>query len=188
MSSGDSSTLARLERLVEGHSREIGELRAAVRRLEEAKRNAACSHAGGAEAPAPAAPDSIIAPPVLTSQPPPAGLTLSMKDRHGLSVEAEEFLGTYRLVRKRGVEPRWQHLQFRHHWIARAPSGKWYAQEQRHLGHGRGRLQLADSSCAFPHQSEAVWRSADSNGGWYDQPTLKCRPHSKWTMLLKSLC
>ena len=108
-------------------------------------------------------------------QKPPRALRLTCARRE-LTLEQEEFLGLYERVRakKHETHPKWQHIRYRNHFIARAPSGKWYAQTKRQLGKGRGQLTLADPSCRWPHESSLPWKSADEKGGWYAQPTLRC--------------
>ena len=101
-------------------------------------------------------------------------------------MEQEEFLGTYRLVQRPHEPLAWQHTHFRNLFIARAPSGKWYAQERKHLGQGKGHLVLADPQCDWPHESAEPWRSADGSGGWAEQPGLKLCAVSGWKLALSA--
>ena len=99
-------------------------------------------------------------------------------------MEQEEFLGIYRLVKRKREPIKWQHTRYRNLFIGRAPSGKWYCQEKKHLGQGKGHLMLADATCEWPHLSSVHWQSADGSGGWYEQPTLKIKTVSGLRMCL----
>ena len=115
---------------------------------------------------------------------PPPGLRLRGK-RRDLTNEQEEYLGDYRIVRKKHEGIKWQHTRYPHLFIARAPTGKWYAQERRHLGQARGQIQLVDTACEWPHESDGMWRSSDGKGGWYDQPEMRCKALPAWKMILQ---
>ena len=114
---------------------------------------------------------------------PPPGLRL--RGKRDLTNEQEEYLGDYRIVRKKHEGIKWQHTRYPHLFIARAPTGKWYAQERRHLGQARGQIQLVDTACEWPHESDGMWRSSDGKGGWYDQPEMRCKALPAWKMILQ---
>ena len=120
------------------------------------------------------------------SSKPPKMLRLTGK-RKELTMEQEEYLGDYRLIRSKREPLKWQHTRYRNLFIARAPSGTWYAQEKKHLGKGKGQLMLSDKQCTWPHQSSVVWKSADGSGGWYDQPSMKLR-HLKGFKRFLAVC
>ena len=118
--------------------------------------------------------------PVPPRRSPPIGIEMGGAELKGA---AADYLGVYRLVEGLRINdrPAWRHSVRTDRWLAYDGWDAWMCQPECVLGESKGELQLiAPQESAGAESPEraadgGVW-SAAVDGGWLDEPTLRCRP------------
>ena len=118
--------------------------------------------------------------PVPPRRSPPIGIEMGGAELKGA---AADYLGVYRLVEGLRINdrPAWRHSVRTDRWLAYDGWDAWMCQPECVLGESKGELQLIappESAGAESPERAAdgeVW-SAAVDGGWLDEPTLRCRP------------